>query len=73
MPASNVIALSENVRQMSFADGLAFVERTRRQLTRFDAALPHAKGETIAPEDEADIRRLCDELEADIHRSLAQN
>ena len=64
-----VHTLCENTRKMTFAEGLAFIERTRRQLDRFDD-LPHAPGETIAPEDAADIRRQCDELEADIARSL---
>jgi hypothetical protein len=70
MPVSKVIALSEETSTMTFADGLAFIARTRRQLDRFDD-LPHAPGETIAPEDAAAIRRQCDELEADINRSLS--
>jgi hypothetical protein len=69
MIASNVIALSEPTGTMTFADGLAFIERTRRQLDRF-GALPHAPGESIAPEDEAQIRRMCDKVESDIHRML---
>jgi hypothetical protein len=56
---------------MTFTEGLAFIERTRRQLDRFDAAMPHREGTGIAPEEAADIRRLCDELEADIRRITA--
>jgi hypothetical protein len=70
MERSNLLGFSENTGTMTFAQGLSFIERTRRQLDRFDA-LPHAPGETIAPEDAAAIRRQCDELEADITRSLS--
>jgi len=70
MTRSTVLGFSENTATMTFAEGLAFIERTRRQLDRFDA-LPHAPGEVIAPEDAAAIRRQCDELEADINRSLS--
>jgi hypothetical protein len=67
---SNVVRFSENFDAMTFAEGRAFIKRTRRQLDRFDA-LPRPRGQTISPEDAADIRRLCDELEADINRSLS--
>ena len=70
MNNANVQMLAENTATMTFAQGRAFIERTRRQLERFDA-LPHAPGEAIADEDAAEIRRLCDELEADINRSLS--
>jgi hypothetical protein len=67
---STVLGFSETTATMTFAEGLVFIERTRRQLDRFDA-LPHAPGEAISPEDAAAIRQQCDELEADIRRSLA--
>jgi hypothetical protein len=70
MPASTVLAFSENVGRMTFAEGLAFIERTRRQLDRFDFALPHAEGKTIDPEEAAAIRRQLDELEADLGKDL---
>jgi hypothetical protein len=70
MSPSTVIPFSEITATMTTAEGLTFIERTRRQLDRFDA-LPHAPGQAIAPEDAADIRRQCDELEADINRSLS--
>lgn len=69
MPASNVVGFSETTETMTFADGLAFIDRTRRQLDRFDA-LPHAPGESIAPEEAAAIRRICDKVEADIREML---
>jgi hypothetical protein len=69
MSPSTVLGFPETTARMTFAEGLAFIERTRRQLDRFDA-LPHAAGETIAPEEELAIRQQCDELEADINRSL---
>ncbi len=71
MPKQNVIAFSEDIDAMTFDEGLAFIERTRRQLDRYDVALPNAKTMRMPPEAEADIRRLLNELEADIHTSLA--
>jgi hypothetical protein len=70
MPTSKVVTLSENIGTMTFAEGQAFIERTRRQLDRFNE-LPHVKGQTIASEDAAEIRGMCDELEADIDASLS--
>jgi hypothetical protein len=70
MATANVIALSENTKTMTFAEGRTFIERTRRQLDRFDD-LPRAPGQSILPEDAAQIRKMCDELEADINRSLS--
>jgi hypothetical protein len=70
MSRSTVLGFSETTATMTFAEGLAFIECTRRQLGRFDA-LPHAPGETISAEDAAEIRQQCNELEADINRSLA--
>jgi len=64
---STVIGFSEDSATATFADGLAFIERTRRQLDRFEF-LPNAG--TIAPDDAALIRRQCDELEADIKRFI---
>jgi hypothetical protein len=60
----------EELPVMTFAEGLAFVERTRRQLDRFDVAFPGANGRRMNPETEAQLRKLCDELEADIKKSL---
>jgi hypothetical protein len=70
MTSPKVQMLAENTGTMTFAEGRAFIERTHRQFDRFDD-LPHAPGQTIAPEDAAEIRRMCDELEADINRSLS--
>ena len=70
MSRPKVIGFAENTRTMTYAEGLAFIERTRRQLDRFDTALPHAEGETIAPEDAAAIHRQLDELEAGFRKDL---
>jgi hypothetical protein len=70
MSASKVIAFSETTGTMTFAEGLAFIGRTRRQLDRF-GDLPRAPGQMVAPDDAAEIRRMCDDLEADINRSLS--
>ena len=69
MPATNVLGFSEPIGAMTFAEGRAFIERTRRQLERFDN-LPHAPGETIDPAEAGAIRAMCDDLEADIERLL---
>ena len=55
MPRSTLLGFPENTGTATFAQGLTFIERTRRQLDRFDC-LPHAPGESIAPEDAAEIR-----------------
>ena len=68
MTTAQILPLAERTTGMTFAEGLAFIERTRRQVDRFDL-LPHAV--LISPEDAADIRRQCDELKADINRSLS--
>ena len=70
MPASNVLEFSENIPTMTFEEGLAFIERTRRQLDRFEVAFPRANGEHIPPETQADVRRLLSELEADIRAKV---
>jgi hypothetical protein len=70
MPSNKVEMLAEKTSTATFGQGLAFIERTRRQLDRFEQ-LPHPPSQTIASEDAAGIRRLCDELEADIHKSLS--
>jgi hypothetical protein len=70
MTGPKVQMLAENTGTMTFAQGLAFIARTRRQLDRFDN-LPDASQRTIAPESAAKIRRLLDELEADINQSLS--
>jgi hypothetical protein len=69
MTTPKVITLGE-AGAVTFADGLAFIERTRRQLDRFEL-LPRAPGQTIAPQDAEEIRRMCDDLEADINKSLS--
>lgn len=67
---ATMLCMSENIGTMTFSEGLKFIERTRRQLDRFDTALPHPEGTTIAPDEAAAIRQMCDELEADIRSSL---
>ena len=70
MSASTVLGFSEPTETMTIADGLAFIERTRRQLDRFGAALPHDQGKFIDPEEAAAIRAICNKVEADINRLL---
>jgi hypothetical protein len=71
MPTAQLLTLAENTRTMTFAEGRAFIERTRRQLDRFDA-LPRAPGKAIAEHDATAIRTMCDELEADINRAISE-
>jgi hypothetical protein len=70
MPESNVISFGEDTRTMTYAEGFAFIERTRRQLDRFDVALARGEGQTFPPEGAAKIRRQLDELEADLRKSV---
>ncbi len=70
MTASQVILFGEPTRKMTYAEGLDFIERTRRQLDRFDVAMPRPDGQTIMPEDDAAIRLQLDELERDLRKDL---
>lgn len=70
MSASNVITFQEKASGATYAEALAFIERTRRQLERFEVALPHTAEHPIAPEDAAEVRRLLDKLEASLRLDL---
>jgi hypothetical protein len=50
---------------MSVEEGLAYIERTRRQLDRFDS-LPGGADKPIDAAEAEAIRRLCDDLEASL-------
>lgn len=65
-----VFRFGEITATMTFAEGLTFIERTRRQLDRF-GELPRGEVTYIDPSEASDIRRLCDELEADIKAKLS--
>ena len=54
----------------SQGDILRYIERTRRQLDRFER-LPKAEGQSLNPEGASRVRKMCDELEADIIAGLA--
>jgi hypothetical protein len=70
MCPDNMLMFGETTHTMTYEEGLAFIERTRRQLDRFDVALPHDSGQTIAPKDATNIRRQLDALEAEFKRDL---
>jgi hypothetical protein len=70
MSTSKVIRFGEKPNTMTYEEGFAFIDRTRRQLDRFEVALPHGEGQTISPEDAAAIRRQLDELERDFRKDL---
>ena len=57
-------------RTMTYEDGFAFIARTRRQLDRYEVALPDGEARKMSPDAEASIRRQLDELEADFRRDL---
>lgn len=63
--AATVLRFGEATATMTFAEGLTFIERTRRQLDRF-GELSGSAVTFIDPQEAHEIRRLCDELEADI-------
>jgi hypothetical protein len=67
MPQSRVLNFDTQTGAMSIAEGLDSIARLRRQLDRFDVALPGAKDMRIDSETEAKIRAICDELEAEMH------
>ena len=70
MSTTNVIDFAQTDRPMTYEEGLAFIERMRRQLDRFDMSVPGANGRRIEPETEAKIRAICDELEAEFQSDL---
>jgi hypothetical protein len=70
MSVAKVIQFGEAAGTMTYAEGLAFIERTRRQLDRFDDAMPRPPGESIAPEDAQRIHTMLDGLEAEIRKDL---
>jgi hypothetical protein len=70
MTTSNVIAFAGTNRPMTYEEGFAFIEKMRRQLDRFDVALPGRTGERMDPKIEARIREICDELEAEFKSDL---
>ena len=70
MSEAKALFFGEPTRTMTYQEGLAFIERTRRQLDRFEVALPDGEIRKLAPEAEASIRRQLDELEADFRRDL---
>src|ERR1700721_672714 len=69
MQTHEVPALAEATGSMTFPEGLAFIARTRCQLAHFHE-LPHGPGQTIAQQDDAKIRGMCGDLQADLDRSL---
>jgi hypothetical protein len=70
MPASKTLFFGEPTRTMTYEEGLAFIERTRRQLDRYEVALPDGEVRKMTPKAEASIRRQLDELEADFRKDL---
>jgi len=70
MSTSNVIDFAQTDCPMTYEQAFAFIERMRRQLDRFEVSVAGANGRRIAPETEAKIRRLCDELEAEFRNDL---
>jgi hypothetical protein len=67
--SAQILQLRPPAGYASQGDLLRYVDRTRRQLDRFEE-LPEGNSKRIGPEAAARIRRMCDELEADIVRGL---
>ena len=67
---NKILGFSEPTPTMTVAQAFAFIERTRRQVERFER-LPRASDQWITESDAADIRRQCDELEADLKGRIA--
>ncbi len=67
---AKVFELRPLPRFASQGDLLRYIERTRRQLDRFEQ-LPGADGKTFAADAAGRIRSLCDELESGILMGLS--
>ena len=70
MDGSNILEFGQTDRRMTYEEGLAFIERMRRKLDRFDVAAPGVNGRRMNAEIEARIRHICDELEAEFKMDL---
>jgi hypothetical protein len=70
MSISNVLEFDQADRPMTYEQAFAFIEKMRRQLDRFGVAVPGKNGQRMNPETEAQIRSLCDELEAEFRSDL---
>ena len=66
MPKPSVLGFTESIPALTLNEGMAFVQGMRRQLDRFDLAVPGMQGRQFPAEYEARIRVILDELEADI-------
>jgi len=65
-----ILELRPPAGHASQGDLLRYIERTRRQLDRFEE-LPDGHSKRIAPDAAVRIRRMCDELESDILTGLS--
>jgi hypothetical protein len=70
MPSAKVITFGENPATATYADGLAFIERTRRQLDRMDATRADGSDAPVSLESAAEVRGKLDWLEASIRKDL---
>ncbi|HTR34981.1 MAG TPA: hypothetical protein VMH80_03715 [Bryobacteraceae bacterium] len=70
MTATTVLTCAEPTQGITVSGALNFLARTRRQLDRF-GELPGTEGRVIDPHEAREIRRLCNELEADIKARLS--
>jgi hypothetical protein len=68
--SAEIFELRSPAKHASQGDLLRYVDRTRRQLDRFEE-LPDGHSRRIAPDDAARIRVMCDKLEADIIKGLS--
>ena len=66
MTPSNILDFAEPTGTMTVLECLEFIARTRRQLDRFAAAIPHAGSTGIALETDAKLRTMLNDLEADM-------
>ncbi len=72
MATAQIIGLIENAGcSMTFEEGLAFIERSRRQMQRL-SELPALHGTPADPDREARIFDRLDKLELSIRASMSQ-
>jgi hypothetical protein len=70
MAPASLHTFDKDIEMITIAQALEEIQRTRRQVHRFEH-LPHASSQTISPEDASALRRECDALEAKLNRLLS--
>lgn len=68
---AELLTMVKQLGEMTYSDGIAFVERTRRQLDRFEF-LPRHTWQEFNPDSAIRMRAIIDDLEKDIEQHMSQ-